>query len=157
MMKSIDSEKITEEVALEKAKKYCAGQEHCQQDVIRKLYEWNAGDFIGIITEKLTKEGFISDRRYAELFTRSKINQNKWGRVKIEAALRSKNVASPLIKDAFEKINLKDYLQNLKTLFLKKERELKEPDRFNRQQKITMFLVSKGYEPDLIYKLFNTK
>lgn len=156
-MKSIGSEKITKEEALEKAKKYCAGQEHCKHDVIRKLYEWGAENFSEFITERLTNEGFISDRRYAEIFTRSKINQNKWGKIKIEAALRSKNIPSQVIAEAFEKINQNDYLQNLKTLFLKKDKELKEPDGFIRQQKITMFLVSKGYEPELIYKLFKTK
>jgi regulatory protein len=153
-MKYQGDHKHTFEEALAKAKKYCAGQEHCEHDVLLKLYEWGGHDFSKTITEKLKKEGFISDKRYAELFTRSKINQNKWGRLKIEAALKMKNIPSPIIHEVMENVNEKDYLQNLKTLFLKKGTEIRETDEYAKQQKISLFLMSKGYEPELIYKLF---
>jgi len=156
-MKNRGDHNLTFEEALAKAKKYCAGQEHCEHDVLLKLYEWGGHDFSKTITEKLTKEGFISDKRYANLFTRSKINQNKWGRLKIEAALRMKNIPVTIIREALENINEKDYLHNLKTLLLKKEMEIRETDEYVKQQKISLFLMSKGYEPELIYKLFKTK
>lgn len=145
---------LTFEEALAKAEKYCASQEHCEHDVLLKLFEWGVRDFAKSITEKLNKEGFISDKRYAHLFTRSKINQNKWGRIKIEAALKMKNIPSSIIHEVMENVNEKDYLHNLKTLFLKKEKEIRETDEYVKQQKISLFLMSKGYEPELIYKHF---
>jgi len=153
-MKNQGDHKLTFEEALAKAEKYCAGQEHCEHDVLLKLYEWGVRDFAKSITEKINKEGFISDKRYADLFTRSKVNQNKWGRIKIEAALKMKNIPSSIIHEVMENVNEKDYWQNLKTLFLKKEKEIRETDEYAKQQKISLFLMSKGYEPELIYKLF---
>jgi len=153
-MKHQEENTLTFEEALAKAERYCAGQEHCEHDVLLKLYEWGVREFAKSITEKLKKEGFISDKRYAELFTRSKINQNKWGRIKIASALKMKNIPSSTIHEVMEKVNEKDYLNNLKTLFLKKEKEIRETDEYAKQQKISLFLMSKGYEPELIYKLF---
>ena len=53
----------------------------------------------------LREEDFLKESRYAELFVRGKVNNNKWGPRKIEVALKSKKVDPTLIRHELEKFD----------------------------------------------------
>ncbi len=154
-MKKENTEKITFDEALKKAKKYCASQEHCTSEVKVKLIEWHVEEEIReeIISE-LLKENYLSELRYADLFTRSKINQKRWGRLKIQFELQQRFVPAEIIDKAFSSIDEKQYLENLRFLKLKKEKETDDPDEFKREMKIKAYLATKGYDYEEINKLF---
>jgi len=147
--------KYSQEEALAKARKYCALQERCSSEVKAKLFEW-CEDETGReeIINQLLEENFLSEFRYAELFTRSKINQKKWGRLKIQFELQQRFVPAEVIEKAFKNIDENQYLENLLYLKLKKEKETNEPDEFKREMKIKAYLATKGYEYEYINKVF---
>lgn len=135
-----------------KARKYCAFQEHCTFDIRRKLVFWevDSGHFNKIIDE-LKKENYLSDQRFAELFARSKVNQKKWGRIKIAAELKKHEISDQIISEALKAIPMDQYYENLEHLALKKEKELSETDSNIKKTKLKLFLYSKGYEPEMIF------
>jgi regulatory protein len=147
--------KYSQEEALAKARKYCALQERCSSEVKAKLFEW-CEDETGReeIINQLLEENFLSEYRYADLFTRSKINQKKWGRLKIQFELQQRFLPAEIIEQAFKNIDENQYLENLRYLKLKKEKETNEPDEFKREMKIKAYLATKGYEYEYINKVF---
>jgi len=147
--------KYSQEEALAKARKYCALQERCSSEVKAKLFEW-CEDETGReeIINQLLEENFLSEYRYADLFTRSKINQKKWGRLKIQFELQQRFLPAEIIEKAFKNIDENQYLENLRYLKLKKEKETNEPDEFKREMKIKAYLATKGYEYEYINKVF---
>ncbi|MBE0638909.1 MAG: RecX family transcriptional regulator [Bacteroidales bacterium] len=147
----MDFELLMDDYLLNKARKYCAANEHCKSEVAQKLTAWGATqEMTDDIISRLEDENFIAEQRFAELFTRSKINQNKWGVVKIELELERRNIPVQIIRKALSEIDQFQYLKNLEHLVRIKSKELKENDPFIRKQKLMAFLSSKGYEPELL-------
>lgn len=157
-MKSAKHQKIGAEEALAKLQRYCAYQERCTFDVSRKLDQWAIGDddqqkIIGV----LRKDGFLSDERFAGLYVRSKLNQNKWGRSKIMAELQQRHIPGEIIDKAIKNIDEVQYRENLKMLISKKLNEIKTDDRQKADLKLKQYLFSKGYEPELIIENLKNK
>nr|NQU92452.1 RecX family transcriptional regulator [Bacteroidota bacterium] len=147
---------ISMEEALNKAQKYCAYQERCTQNVIIKLNEWNAQKPLQEeIILRLKKENFLSDQRFAEIYVRSKMNQNKWGRLKIIAELIKRGFSEDLIEHAIRQIDKKHYEENLRQLLIKKLHELAGIEKHTRKTRVMSFLASKGYETEIIIKQIN--
>jgi regulatory protein len=141
---------------LEKAQSFCAVQERCIFDVRRKMFAWKVPETLhDKILHLLQKENFLSEKRFAVIFARSKVNQNKWGKVKIEAELLKRNIPFNLIREALDEIDPKVYHNNLKALTETKEKQLKEHPPLIRKQKLMAFLTYKGYEGHLVMELLN--
>ena len=64
-----------------KAAAYCSVAERCKQDVTEKLAAWDPEntDGIGEIVQKLEKEGFLNEERYARAFAGDKLRFQGWG------------------------------------------------------------------------------
>lgn len=140
---------------LEKAKKFCAAQERCTSEVRLKLNEWCDDESSREeILRKLVNENFLNDPRFVELFVRSKINQNRWGRFKIEFELQKRIIPAEIANEALKNIDENKYLENLRYLKLRKEKEIKGNDEFKNQMKIKAYLASKGYEYEYINKIY---
>ncbi len=134
-----------------KARHYCAYQERCSEDVKKKLLGWGLGEQQTIeVIDQLEKEGFLSDIRFAGLFVRSKINQNRWGKHKIETGLKSRNISDEIIAGAIANIDVDVYNNNIRLLIINKLEGLERFEPSIKKQKITQYLVSKGYEPEIV-------
>jgi regulatory protein len=145
-----------DESLLNRARKYCAASEHCKSEVALKLVAWGADkEIIKPVIRQLEEENFISEKRYAEFFTRSKINQNKWGLIKIEYELFRRAVPEKIITEALNNINRDKYMENLASLIKAKSNEIKENNPLIRKQKLLAFLTSKGYEYHLVKQHFD--
>ena len=144
--------------ALNKAAAYCTLCERCISEVSAKLTAWGVppGEQEKIIT-RLTDEKFIDEERYCRAFLNDKVKFNRWGRIKITAALREKHLPLEYIKEALENIDEDAYLQALQETIDIKRRELKGKDDFATQQKIIRHAASRGYEPALIMKTIKYK
>jgi regulatory protein len=137
--------------ALAKAQKYCAYQERCVEDVKTKMSGWhlNNNQILNIISN-LEKEGFLSDMQFAELYVKSKINQNKWGRIKIEAELKLRNISNEIIAEQIAMIDVDAYSNNIRSLINNKLKDMQKFGPSNKKLKLTRYLLSKGYEPEII-------
>ena len=87
----IAKKNITLKDALSKAQALCAKQEKCEFDIRKKLYDWklDVKEHDKVINE-LKKDKYIDDQRYAIFFAKDKFNFGKWGKIKIEFALKQK-------------------------------------------------------------------
>lgn len=146
------------EDALIKAGSYCAQQERCRFDVKRKLHDWKVDEkhFERIIAS-LEKDQFLSEQRFARLFVKSKINQNKWGRMKIRVELAKRQIPDEIIETALGEINEAVLMKNIDRLAEKKLQELERKGAEHTSEKLKAFLYSRGYEAELIYKYLNNR
>ena len=147
---------LTPSEALNKAAAYCTLCERCISEVSTKLTAWGVPYAVQeeIIT-RLIEEKFIDETRYCRAFVNDKVRFNRWGRLKITAALREKRLPQEYIKEAMDNIDEDAYQQSLQETIDIKRRELKGKDDFATQQKIIRHAASRGYEPSLIIKAIN--
>jgi regulatory protein len=130
---------------------FCAYQERCQQEVRLKLMEKGIhGDPAEDLIAEMISEGFLNEERFAQAFTRGKFNLKKWGRVKISLQLKSKQVSPNCIKSGLKEIDPDEYMETLKDLVEKKSIALSGLDVFKKKYKIHQYLLSRGFEHDLI-------
>ena len=149
---------LTPGEALNKAAAYCTLCERCISEVSAKLTAWGVPHCeLEKIIARLTDEKFIDESRYCRAFVNDKVKFNRWGRIKISAALRDKRLPQELIRDAIEDIDEEQYLQSLGEVIATKQRELKGKEDFATQQKIIRHAASRGYEPALIIKAIKYK
>ncbi|MCF6168443.1 regulatory protein RecX [Lutibacter sp.] len=136
---------------------FCAYQERCHKEVEQKLYDLK---MIPEAKEKiilhLIQHNFLNEERFAKAFVRGKFSIKKWGRIKIINELKFKNITEYNIKTALQEIDEDDYLETLGKIAKKKLNLLKEPNAFKKKNKLVTFLLSKGYESELVYKIVNT-
>ena len=140
---------------LSRIQRYCAYQERCSHEVYQKLVEWKVppGNISEIIVP-LTEEGFLDDDRFACIFVRGKFRINKWGRMKIRYELKNRNIPEKIVRTAMEEIGDEDYLKTIRELILKKMSEINPAKHLNIREKIITFVAGKGFEFDLISKVF---
>lgn len=147
----------TPKEALIKAAAYCAYQERTQQEVRDKLYSYGLEpDDVEELIIRLSQEKMIDEERYAQSYVRGKYGLKKWGRKKITQGLKAKGISDYCIKQGMKEIDLDQYEQNLHHLLEKKIATEKEKNPFTRRQKLMYYMLSKGYESDLVQDALKT-
>jgi len=137
---------------LNKARGYCASSERCVMDVEQKLRQWKAEDItIQKIINRLGKEDFLNEERYAKAFASGKLRHNKWGRNKIIYALQRKHIPELYIQIGIGEIDEEEYLNTLKAVLSSKK--IDESDAWKRDNKLVKYAVQKGYQADLCWKI----
>ncbi len=135
---------------------FCAYQERCHKEVEQRLYDLKMiPEAKEIIILHLLQHNFLNEERFAKAYVRGKFSIKKWGRIKIVSELKFKNISPYNIKTALKEINEEDYFKTLQSIAEKKIVLIKEPNSFKKKSKLTTFLISKGYETQLIYKIVN--
>ena len=147
---------LTPGEALNKAAAYCTLCERCVSEVTAKLTAWGVPhcEQEKIIT-RLIEEKFINEARYCHAFVNDKVRFNRWGRIKIRAALCEKRLPRELVNEAIENIDEEQYAAALAEVIATKRRELKGKNDYSAQQKIIRYAASRGFEPSLIMKAIN--
>lgn len=131
----------------------CAYQERCQFEIDQKLYLWNFQiEQREQLIADLISNNFINEERFAGAYVSGKFNIKKWGRNKIKAHLKLKQISSYSINKGMKEIDPDKYWATILYLAQKKKTELvqKKGDLWDQKAKIYRFLLSKGYESDLI-------
>ena len=139
------------QIAREKIQSYCAYQDRCHKEVTTKLRSWGLiSDAIDLLIGELIQFNFLNEERYARSFARGKFRIKKWGRMKIRMELKKRDIYFKCIDFAMEEIDDKAYFETLKEVLQKKNELEKEKDPYKRKAKLTRYLVSRGFEYDLI-------
>lgn len=146
--------KLDRKAALAKAEHYCAYQERSQQEVRDKLYEWGlwSNDVEETIAE-LIQTNFLNEERFAAAYVSGKFNIKGWGRIKIKQGLKLKKVPDKMIANALKAINYDDYLGVILESAEKKLKTITEKDIYKRKYKLVNYLLTKGFENDLILEV----
>jgi regulatory protein len=142
--------------ALNKAMALCARREYCSRDILVKLESWNlTGSEAKSVINKLIKEDFINDKRYSEAFVKDKYRHNKWGKVKIAAHLKSKNISSELISSALALLDEDQYRQMVRDTLDSHRKFVKAKNQYDLKGKLLRFGLSKGFESHILYDILN--
>ncbi len=139
-------------LALDRIKSYCALQDRCQWDILKKLDQWGLQQATkDHILELLITDKFIDEERFSVSFCRGKFRIKNWGKCKITNKLKYKKISTVCINIGLKEINDHEYDQVLEKLFHQKNNILNEPNHFIRKRKIANFLIQRGFESNLVW------
>ncbi len=147
------TQKLTPLQALPKIKQYCNYQERCHAEVKDKLYSFGLyKKESDEIMAELIKGNYLNEERFAIQFAGGKFRMKQWGKNKIRQALKQKQVSDYCIKKALKEINDIDYIKTFEKLAGLRMKALKsEKNIFVKKRKLQDFLLSKGFENELVY------
>ena len=147
----------TVEEAKQKLMHFCAYRERCHKEVEDKLKEMRMiPQARAEIVHSLIQEGFLNEERFAKAFVRGKFKINKWGKIKILKELKSRGISKYNIDSAFKEIDQEEYELVFKELASKKLKSIKDKNLFKRKRKLADYLLSKGFESEMIYENINS-
>ena len=113
--------------ATKKLEYYCAYQERCHKEVVKKLREMRMiPQVIDQIVAHLIQENYLNEERFARAFARGKFRIKKWGRIRIVSELKQRAISKYNIKAALSEIDEDDYLMAFNQLAEKRIEEIKE-------------------------------
>lgn len=147
------------EDALARMEIKCAAAEHCSWEIRTSLMRkgLSPGD-ISTIIDSLQSRGFVDDARFARAFVRDKYRFSAWGRYKITAALRAKQIDRALIDDALGEIDRREYVGTAFRTVASRLRQIPaDTDRRKVYEKLLRFGVGRGYEMALILKILDSE
>ena len=142
---------MTEQEAYLQLAALCAQAEHCQQEMRDKMRRWELDESVqNRIIDRLIKERYVDDERYARAFVKDKIRYNKWGRRKVQQALWQKRIDADIQQRVLDEIDEKEYLDVLRPLLKQKRKNIRAASDYELNQKLARFALSRGFTFDLI-------
>ena len=142
---------MTEQEAYMQLAALCAQAEHCQQEMRDKMRRWELDETVqNRIIDRLIKERYVDDERYARAFVKDKIRHNKWGRRKVQQALWQKRIDADIQQRVLDEIDEKEYLDVLRPLLKQKRKSIRAANDYELNQKLARFALSRGFTFDLI-------
>ena len=100
--------------------------------------------------ERLVKERYVDDERFARAFAKDKVRYNKWGRRKVEQALWQKHIDEDIRKNVLNEIDDEEYLSVLRPLLKQKRKSIKAQNDYELNQKLMRFALGRGFTFDII-------
>lgn len=134
----------------------CARAERSSGDALRLMRNWGVAqnEQQGVL-QRLIKERFIDDRRYAEAFVREKMRLSAWGKYKITAALKRKGIADEIITEAMAELNPSDNKKRLQDRLQTKIKHIKYDTEYQLKTKLIRYALSLGFEMDEVMDSVN--
>lgn len=141
---------------LVKIANFCAYQERSHREVKERLAELETfGDDADEMTAWLIENNYLNEERFAKIFAGSKFRQKKWGRLKIRQELKKRGVSDYSLRMGMNEIDPDDYYETLCELITKKAKEIKDSNPLIQKQKLVNFVLTKGFEQDLVWDAVN--
>ena len=142
---------MTEQEAYLQLATLCAQAEHCEQEMRDKMKRWEIDETAqNRIIDRLVKERYIDNERYARAFVKDKIRYNKWGRRKVQQALWMKRIDNDIQQRVLDEIDDKEYLDVLRPLLKQKRKGTKAANDYELNQKLVRFALGRGFTFDII-------
>ncbi len=143
-------------IAREKIAAYCAYQERSQRQVEEKLYTYGLQEEArGLLMMELIQQNFLNEERFARAFARGKFRIKKWGKNKIRQHLKHHRISDYALKKAYLEIDGDEYWETLKNIAEKKWAASKLTKTYQKKGKVAQYLISRGYENDLVWECLN--
>ena len=142
---------MTEQEAYLQLAAICAQAEHCEQEMRDKMKRWELDEIVqNRVIERLVKERYIDNERYARAFVKDKIRYNKWGRRKVQQGLWMKRIDASIQQQVLDEIDEKEYLDVLRPLLKQKRKSIKASSDYELNQKLVRFALGRGFTFDII-------
>ena len=144
------------EQALSRLQRYCTYQDRCHIEVERKLTEMRMiPQAKEQIIMSLIEDDYLNEERFALAFVKGKFRIKKWGRIRLKAELKKRQISKYLIKSALEQISEKDYLFTFEELANRKANSIKADSILLKKKKLADFLIYRGWESSLVNNKVN--
>ena len=142
---------MTEQEAYLQLAAICAQAEHCEQEMRDKMKRWELDETVqNRVIDRLVKERYIDNERYARAFVKDKIRYNKWGRRKVQQGLWMKRIDASIQQQVLDEIDEKEYLDVLRPLLKQKRKSTKASSDYELNQKLVRFALGRGFTFDII-------
>ena len=143
---------MTIKEALQKLEHFCAYQDRCHDEVVTKLYSLKMSpDEIDIIIVKLIEDNFLNETRFACSFARGKHRIKHWGKIRIAAELKHRNISQTLINIALKEISPEEYLATFHALAERNWASIRETNVLKKRKKCCDYMLRRGFESNLVY------
>ncbi len=141
----------TPDEALASLQRLCARAERSSGDAMRLMARWGVeSSKRAEVLQKLLRERFIDDGRYAETFIREKTALSAWGEYKIRAALRRKGIGEDIINRALQEINPAANIGRLTERLARKARSTKYKSAYELKTKLLRYGLSLGFQMEQV-------
>jgi len=142
---------MTEQEAFLQLAALCAQAEHCEQEMRDKLKRWGFDESVqNRIIERLVRERYIDNERYARAFVKDKIRYNKWGKRKVQQALWLKRIDKDIQQRVLDEIDDNEYLSVLRPLLKQKRKTVEAESDYELNRKLVRFALGRGFTFDII-------
>lgn len=147
------------EEAKSKIEYWCSYSDRSVHETIQKLISYGQVEKdIDKIISYLKEYNFLDDERFVNSYVSGKFRIKRWGRKKIYAGILPKRVGKELILSALQSIDEQEYSEVIDTLIEKKMKLLSgEKDPWKKKQKILQYVISRGFEYDLVQDILSKK
>jgi len=144
----------TIEEAKRALERYCVYQDRCHQEVRKKLLEMRMiPDAIDIVIGHLIEHNFLNEERFAQSFARGKFRIKSWGKQRIVRELKFRDISTYNIKTALKEIKEDEYIATIYRITENRNAVISEPNQYKRKKKLVDYLMRKGFENELIFKV----
>ena len=142
---------MTEQEAYLQLAALCAQAEHCQQEMHDKMKRWGLDETVRQrVVDRLVRERYVDDERYARAYVKDKIRYQKWGRRKVQQGLWLKHIAEGIQQQVLGEVDDEEYLSVLKPLLKQKRKTIKAQSDYELNQKLLRFALGRGFTFDII-------
>jgi regulatory protein len=140
---------------LNRLMRQCAAREYCCNDIRRKLAALPSPEAAEVL-ERLCREGYVDDARYARAFARDKSALQGWGNLKIKLALQRKGIGESAIAEALSEIDGAAATARLEQVLGAKWKTLqRETDARRREAKFFRYGLGRGYSYEEIKRIYD--
>jgi regulatory protein len=148
--------KLSEPQALNRIAAYCSKAERSEFEVRRKLFAWELPDgATERIIDRLKKEKYLDNTRFAGSFINDKLKFNKWGKTKIIFELKKRNIPESVYNPIFEGLAVDEFEKQLMHILSVKEKSVKAKNDYDKKTKLISFALGRGFTMDLSVKCVN--
>ena len=152
----MEKKSYTFEEIKQKLVNYCVYQDRCHSEVEQKMRDFllipEAKDEIFLY---LIKENYLNEERFTRSYIRGKFYIKHWGKNKIKLNLKQKGITEKLISKCMDEIDENDYEGTINKIYkdyFSKQKGFKD---YQRKSKTIKYLLSRGFEYDIILEVNN--
>ena len=139
-----------------KLEQYCVYQDRCHKEVEQKMWDYNLiPEAKELILLSLLQNNFLNEERFSKSYARGKFRIKSWGKQRIVRELKFRNISAYNIKKALKELDETEYIETIYKITENRNKVISEPNIYKRKQKLIGFLMRKGFENELVYKVVN--
>lgn len=144
----------TPDEAYESLCRLCARAEKASGDALRLMRGWGLDDERSrAVLDRLLRERFIDDSRYAAAFVREKMRFSGWGAYKIRSALAAKRIDKSIIEAALREFGPSDRentAERLRGQLVRRLRTVRHDDPRKVRAALMRYGLSLGYDYETV-------
>ncbi|WP_246073358.1 regulatory protein RecX [Formosa sediminum] len=144
---------FTVEEAKRALEHFCAYQERCHKEVQDKLRNMHMiPEAIDTVIVHLVTHNFLNEERFAKAYVRGKFKFKYWGRNRLTAELKRRQISRYNIETGLKELETLDYYGTFDALAARRCELIKESNTYKKRKKLADYLLYRGWESSMVYE-----